>query len=212
MTLDSVNAAQRQETFEPESGLTRPSATYLRKGPLSRRAVRREEHRDETRPNREHCAATPRAHSPHEPVMSADHSQERYSGREVAPRWPDSLLRARNYRGHVSHDAFEPRSRSRSGQEREPGDVVQAGRLPPSFIVSMHGRAPGRMKMGETRSVRAEVVVLFGRFEAAHSGTREPGWYPGLCCEHANQILNVLAPRGRVRVLDRKGAGDETGA
>ena len=34
--------------------------------------------------------------------------------------------------------------------------------------------------------------------EAAHGGTREPGWYPGLCREHANQILNVWAPHGHV--------------
>src|SRR3954447_24071921 len=68
------------------------------------------------------------------------------------------------------------------------------------------------MKMVETRRVRAEVVVsLPPRFEAAHSGTREPGWYPGLCREHANQILECVAPRGRVLINPTKGAGNATG-
>jgi hypothetical protein len=44
--------------------------------------------------------------------------------------------------------------------------------------------------------------------EAACSETREPGWYPVLCREHAKQTLNDLAPRGRP-LSDRRGDGDE---
>jgi hypothetical protein len=38
----------------------------------------------------------------------------------------------------------------------EPKQLVDTG---PSFIALMHARAPRRMKMVETRRVRAEVVV-----------------------------------------------------
>jgi len=37
---------------------------------------------------------------------------------------------------------------------------------------------------------------------------RESGWYPGSCCEYANERLNDLAPLGGVS-SDLKGAGDE---
>jgi hypothetical protein len=53
-------------------------------------------------------------------------------------------------------------------------------------------RAPRCMKMsGSVTRSRAN-----GRVEAEPNKTWESGWYPGLCCEHAKQRLNIWLPSG----------------